>query len=367
MRGRHHCWFIIALSRLARFSAFCASRRGLINPWRWAERGERVRDSAMQSGIHHIQMRPDRWLCTHCEPLCAGASHKGHLFRLSLSLFADFSFFFLIGMEFKGTHPGGVTVNYTLCRAASCCRFFFFFFCYGRPGERDRLWAPVYVQLVKRWEGRAKVNCCLKSHAQHAWCTQASAMKVIWTGDELERFSNLVGWKQMACFLLHSFSVISFFFSLWISHSVCILTISFPQKPLLFVCVPVSVPPLLSLAPSADCYSCFGGSLSPRAQRVQYLVDGGERKWGSSGRGVKKKKTWRKRSQKFSATVTKCQCVHLIIDHFQENKGCQSPALLSIRNMRLPEETREKQWLWYHCFFKLPVLLWIFITNKLTV
>lgn len=115
-------------------------------------------------------------------------------------------------MEFKGTHPGGVIVNYTLDRAASCCRFFFFFFCYGRPGERDRLRAPVYVQLVKRWEGRAKINCCLKSHAQHAWCTQASAMKVIWTGDELERFSNPVGWKQMACFLLHSFSVISFFF-----------------------------------------------------------------------------------------------------------------------------------------------------------
>lgn len=38
----------------------------------------------------------------------------------------------------------------------------------------------------------------------------------------------------------------------------------------LCVCMRVCVPPLLSLAPSADCYSCFRGSLNPRAQRVQY-------------------------------------------------------------------------------------------------
>lgn len=34
----------------------------------------------------------------------------------------------------------------------------------------------------------------------------------------------------------------------------------------LCVCMRVCVPPLLSLAPSADCYSCFRGSLNPSSK-----------------------------------------------------------------------------------------------------
>ena len=97
-----------------------------------------------------------------------GTSHEGHLFRISPAVSADCSFI-LIGMEFKRSHPGGVIVNYALGFTPSRRRFFSSFVTEVLERGTDCKQRSMFCwwRDEKAESKKAKINCCLKSPAQH--------------------------------------------------------------------------------------------------------------------------------------------------------------------------------------------------------
>lgn len=135
-------------------------------------------------------------------------------------------------------------------------------------------------------------------------------------------------WKQMLCFLSYAISlfvVVDISLGVYFDHFLLTETVALRVSS---ICV--SVLRFLSLAPYADWYSCCAGSLSPRAQRVQYLLStvGRGRKWKqqSNNRNIRDEKSW-------NSLISSVFLWLLIIS--MRIQGCLNPVLFSIWNMRL--------------------------------